>query len=82
MKFIREWFKKLIIEAVIESLPPVHIYVQERKEEGTLVVVNGGIFNESKIIVAEKSSLRFNRCVIQSNETFIHTQKRKHGIKN
>ncbi len=79
MKFIRNWFKKLIIEAVKESFPPCDITIIDSEKSNIKLKIEGGTFVDSEIKISKEFSredvIIKGANVEQNQGIFIH-----HGV--
>ncbi len=65
MKFIRNWFKTLIKEAISENFPSINISIQEKKDQQANLTIINGIFRNSKIQMSKNEFVDLRRCDIE-----------------
>ena len=66
MKFIRNYIKKLIIEAVTEGFPPINIIVSEGLDTDLKLYLVNGVYNKSTITITKTraENVVINGCTI------------------
>ena len=77
MKFIRNWLKKLIAEAILENFPKMEITVVNTKDSKNILYIKNGIFIESNITTTECDDINLYGCYIKKDydKPFIEEEK-------
>jgi hypothetical protein len=70
MKMIRNYLKKLIVEAILESFPPMHINIEDLQDSIKKLELKNCVFRDSKIRIGniKNKELDCNHCVFDFKE--------------